>query len=83
MDPINVARANAEKLSENNLKILCARLSAYFASQDSVMTGRCLPLIVLGFALAFEAVYLVHIICLVVSSVQEEVLGPQPLVGVE
>lgn len=40
-------------------------------------------LVVLGFALAFKAVHLVHVVRLVVAAVQEELLRPQPLVRVQ
>lgn len=40
-------------------------------------------LVVFGLALAFKAVHAVHIICLVVSTVEEELIWPQPLVCVE
>lgn len=42
-----------------------------------------LPLVVLGLALSFETVDTVHIIRLVVTTVEEEAVRTQPLVGVE
>lgn len=41
------------------------------------------PLVVLGLALAFETINLVHIVCLVVSTVEENPVGTKHLVGVE
>lgn len=42
-----------------------------------------LPLVVLGFAFSFKSVHSVHVIGLMVSSVQEESIGTQPLVRIE
>lgn len=47
------------------------------------MCHKISPLVVLGLALALEAVDPVHVICLVVSTVQEELVRSQPLVSVE
>lgn len=40
-------------------------------------------LVVLGLALAFEAIDTVHVVRLVVSAVEEELAGAHPLVGIE
>jgi hypothetical protein len=74
LDPINVARANAEKLSENSLKILLW-VSVNVDRIGARVQNPNLPLVVLGFAFSLKAVDLVHVICLVISSVQEEVVG--------
>ena len=39
--------------------------------------------VVLGFALALEAIYLVHVVRLVVSTVEEELIRSQPLVCIQ
>jgi hypothetical protein len=41
------------------------------------------PLVIFSLTLAFESINLIHIIRLVVSTVQEETVGPQPLVSVK
>lgn len=42
-----------------------------------------IPLVVLGLAFSFKAVDLVHVIRLVVTTIQEEAIGAQPFVSVE
>lgn len=58
------------------MKVMTIRI-AEEASGDNV------PVVVLGLALSLEAVYTVHVLCLVVSPVDEEGVGTQPLEGVE
>lgn len=41
------------------------------------------PIVILGLAFALEAVNLVHVVGLVVAAVQEEAIGPQPLVCIK
>ena len=76
--PMRVASARAEKLSENSLKTL--HHSQY---EGTAYDTKISPLVVLGLALALEAVDSVHVVCLVVSTVQEELVRSQPLVSVE
>lgn len=47
------------------------------------ITCEFLPLVVLGLAFALETINSVHIISLVVSTVQEELLRSQPLVSIQ
>jgi hypothetical protein len=42
-----------------------------------------LPFVVLGFALALETIHTVHVVGLVIASVQKEAMRSQPLVGIE
>lgn len=42
-----------------------------------------IPFVVLGLAFALEAVDLVHVVRLMVATVQEEAVGTQPLVSVQ
>lgn len=45
--------------------------------------GKPLPFIILGLDFTLETVDLVHVVRLVVATVQEEAVGSQPLVGVQ
>lgn len=41
------------------------------------------PLVIFGFALSLESVDLVHVVCLMIASVQEHAMGTKPLVGIQ
>ena len=81
LEPISVARGSAEKLSENNLNTLVP-VSGGKSWLGSGHQGGTIPFIILGSAFALKSIHLIHIIRLVVSSVQEHARGPQPLVSV-
>lgn len=66
---MRVARARAEKLSENSLKTLHTQS---VPSHGYVHVSQNLPFVVLGFALALETIHTVHVIRFVVATVQEE-----------
>lgn len=52
-------------------------------SQSHSFPIPCSPLVVLCLAFTLESIYSVHVVCLVVASVQEETVGSQPFVGVQ
>lgn len=41
------------------------------------------PFVVFGLALSLESVDLVHVVCLMVASVQEHAMGTKPLIGIQ
>jgi hypothetical protein len=62
---MSVARGNAEKLSENSLNTLIP-----VSMEDEPIVEGHAPFIVFSLALSLESVDLVHVVCLVVASVQ-------------
>lgn len=89
--PTSVASGRAEKLSEKSLNTLRkdGQYDPYIVKYrhwlQVVVTprGDHVPLVVFGFALSLEAVDAVHVVCLMIATVEEETIWPQPFVGIQ
>lgn len=78
--PINVASARAEKLSEKSLKTLPA---CQYLLRHELGDAMNVPFVILSLAFSLEAIHSVHVISLMVASVQEERRRSQPLVRIQ
>ena len=69
--PTSVARGKAEKLSEKSLNTLSHTVVSTISQERPLFTS-CAPLVVFGFAFSLESIHPVHVIRLMVTSVEEK-----------